>query len=304
MNSFSRPIVMLLVACYLLVAASATKPLFAAITIQTAKGRVLTGEVDEQTDDQLLWIRQENEQILLTTSVPWSAIVAASDNGESLPIDQLQTLLQSQATSEPIGFLVQKVVYQAPADYQGKSQSAQVPRRTAQVRSLYVEAFLVNLDQDVEPDGIELAIAALDKHGVPVPVEGSLYVQLWGERIQPHGSLVQYENLEQWTQPVVQVDFTDGVASYAFRFRTTQPEQQDMGLHSDALAQVRLGVFGQGNFSVSVPVPIRRFNPFRDRLQLTRGSRFLPNEQTQEVRYQLPFRTHTRRTSSSPFRIR
>ncbi len=296
MHSFSRQIVLLSVACSLLVAASVTKPLFAAITVQTAKGRVLTGKVDEQTDDQLLWIRQEDQQILLTTSVPWSTIVAASEDGENLPLDQLPTLLRARTTSEPsLGFSVQRVAYHAPADCQGTCQSRLVPRRTAQVRSLNVEAFLVNLDQDVEPDGLELIVSALDEHGLPVPVKGSLSVELWGERIHSHGSLVRYENLERWTQPVVPVDFSNGVVSYAFRFRTTQPEQ-DTGLHSDALVQVRLGVFGEGNFSASAPVQIRRFNPFRDRLQLTRGSRFLPNERTQEGRHQLPYRTPTRRT--------
>jgi hypothetical protein len=104
---------------------------------------------------------------------------------------------------------------------------------------------------------------------------------------------VRYENLQTWSQPVAPIDFHDGVASYALRFRTVRPES-DWRLHSDALVNVRLGVFGQGNFEASVPVAIRKFNPVRDRLQLTRGSRFFPGEVTQAGRRWFPNRSHSR----------
>jgi len=298
MKPFSSQILLLLVTSFLLVAFSTSRQLLAAITVETLSGRVLTGEVDEDSDDRLLWIRQEKSQIVLTTSVPWSAILFVSKEGKILPLDQLPALLRGQATSAPSGFLVQNVVYHGPTGCQGdcpETRAMGSARRLPlpQVRSLDVQAYLVNLDRDVEPDGIELIIAALDEYGVPVPVTGSLSVRLWGERLQPQGSLVRYENLEQWGKPVAPVDFADGVASYAFRFRTTRPEF-DIALHSEALVNVRLGVFGQGNFSASVPVSIRNFHPFRDRLQLTRGSRFLPDELTQAGRHQLPWRTDTR----------
>ncbi|NOZ41145.1 MAG: hypothetical protein GXP24_13100 [Planctomycetes bacterium] len=297
---FSRPTGLLVIACCLLATVLGNQRILAAITVQTTDGRELQGEVDVQTDDQLLWIRQERSHIVLTTSVPWSAIASVTDNGVSLPIDQLSELLRRQASSEPIGFLVQSVAYHAPTDCQGECLSTLPARRSlqtrsTQVRSLSVEAFLVNLDRDVEPDGFELVIAALDDHGVPVPVKGSLYVRLWGERLQSLGLQERYEELEQWSQPVAPVDFADGVASYALRFRKTQPEF-DAGLHSEAMVNVRLSVSGQGNFSASVPVQIRAFNPFRDRLQSSRGGRFLPDELTQESRHQLPSRYHARQS--------
>ena len=271
----------------------------AAITVQTTDGRELTGEVDQQTDEQLLWIRQQRERILLTTSIAWNKVHAVSHEGQILPPEQLPTLLLEQATSEPVGFLLQQVVYNVPAACHGDcaiapSRHSRSRSTSAKVRSLSVEALLVNLDRDVEPDGLELLVAALDEHGVPVPVRGNLYVQLWGERIQPHGSLVDYEALQQWSQAVQPADFVDGVASYALRFRNVRPEF-DFGLHSEAIVNVRLGAAGQGNFSASAPVVIRSFQPFRDRLQLYTGGRFLPDELTNEVRHTLPRRTHGRR---------
>lgn len=272
---------------------------FAKVSIQTHDGRVITGEVDEDTDDHLLWIRQEKEQILLTTSVKWAEIVAAHDGEESLPVDQLSTVLRAQATREPIGFLLHQAIYHTPSKCEGSCptplSSAPNPRiRSKRVRSLEIEAHLVNLDRDVEPDGLEIVIAALDEHGLSVPVKGTLSVRLWGERIHPHGSLVKYENLQRWSQRVRKEDFSEaGLAVYRVRFRTVNPEL-DLGLHADGLVNVRLSAHGQGNYEASTPVQIRTFNPVRDRLQLTRGGRFFPDELTQRTRHQLPRRTHTR----------
>ncbi len=258
----------------------------AAVTVQTTDGRVITGEVDAETNNNQLWIRQQREQIVLTTAIAWSEVLSVSQDGKSLPNEQLAELLLPQATSQPPPpFIVQPARYESPA----KRQHFKKP----QVRSLAIEACLMNFDRDIEPDGIELLVAALDRDGLPVPVQGSLSARLWGERIQPHGSLVGYETLQRWSQRVVPDDFLDGSARYTMRFRTVEPAL-DLGLHSEALLHVRLGVVGQGNFAASAPVQIRWFNPPRDRLQLTRGSRYLPDELTHEVRHQLPFRTHSR----------
>ncbi len=270
----------------------------AAVTVHTRDGREITGQVDAETDDSLLWIRQEQEQIQLTTSVSWKDIVAVHEGETSLPLDQLPERLRKQATSEPKGFLLQGTIEQGVVDCRncGAESPAQfaTPTRAAKVRSIDIEAYLVNLDRDVEPDGLELVIAAVDENGLPVPVSGSLYARLWGERIQPHGSLVEYEDLQRWSKRVDKGDFdADGLATYRLRFRTVRPEF-DVGLHADALVNVRLSVRGQGNYEVSVPVLIRKFNPVRDRLQLTRGGRFFPDELTQGTRHQLPHRTHTR----------
>lgn len=297
MPLFVRSLKILSVCLALFVGAELSYAL-AEVTIQTRDGRVISGEVDAETDGKLLWIRQEKEQIQLTTSVRWNEIVAAFAGEAELPVDQLAEILGAQATeAAPLRF-VHQVSYQQPAVCEncGPQPQAGIGRLTprSRVRSLDIEAYLVNMDRDVEPDGLELVVAAVDERGLPVPVSGSLSARLWGERIQPHGSLVRYEDLQRWSQRVRTEDFdADGLASYRLRFRTINPEL-DRGLHSDALINVRLSVSGQGNFEASVPVQIRAFNPVRDRLQLTRGGRFLPDELTQRTRRQLPHRTHTR----------
>lgn len=280
-----------------LIAGVGSQLALADVTIQTIDGREIVGQVDERTDEELLWIRQQREQIMLTTSLTWSEIAAASDGEVELPLEQLPELLKEQASEAPKGMLVRQTIYPdeplCPDCEPRESDGVATRRRATRIRNVEVEAHLVNLDRDVEPDGLELVVAAIDENGYPVPVRGSLYVRLWGERIQPHGSLVRYEQVQQWTQRVDREDFVEDVASYPLRFRTVRPEF-DLGLHADALVHVRLSVFGQGSYEASVPVQLRKFNPVRDRLQLTRGGRFFPNETTQNGRYQLPWRTHTR----------
>jgi len=305
-NSFSYLLPVQSVICLAFLAAMCAVAT-AEVTVLTTDDRVLVGEVDAETDEQFLWIRQQSDQISLTTSVPWTAIKAASVNGEEILRDDVRSLQSLQTEAEPIGFVVQQAVHVTHSDCQGDCLPAASTLRSARrrkVQSLSVDAFLVNFDRDVEPDGIELVIAALDERGLPVAIRGSLSVKLWGERIQPHGSLVQYENLQRWSQPVKTIDFdADGVASYALQFRTVRPAF-DLGLHSEALVNVRLGVVGQGNFAASAPVQIRRFNPFRDRLEQTTGGRYLPDELTEEVRHYLPQRTFTRQLSPRTSRNR
>ena len=42
----------------------------------------------------------------------------------------------------------------------------------------------------------------MDASGVPQAVRGSLSVLLWGERDQPHGSLIDFEDIERWSEDV------------------------------------------------------------------------------------------------------
>ena len=62
-------------------------------------------------------------------------------------------------------------------------------------------------------------------------------------------------------------DYVNGVATFPLRFRNVRPEF-DFKLWPDALLNVRFGVPGQGNFEATVPVNLRYFNPYRDRLQV------------------------------------
>jgi len=251
----------------------------AAVTVQTVDGRELVGEIDERTSAEQLWIRREENQIVLTTSVPWGSIVAATIDGESVDVSSLTENWLPLKSSGPVGFW--SIEERAPSEIANTHWRSQPVR--ARIASIEIDAVLVNLYRDVEPDGFELAISAIDVHGRAVPVRGNITARLVGERDEQHSGRIRFEELQHWSQPVAREDFLDGVASYALRFRTVRPEF-DWELIPYALLNVRLGVYGAGNFEASVPVKIRQFNPFRDQLQKYERSRFLRNELTDEVR--------------------
>jgi hypothetical protein len=148
-----------------------------------------------------------------------------------------------------------------------------VPLRSVEI----LDACLINLDRDVEPDGLRIAIAAIDADGRPVVVRGSLTARLFGERRPNDAPVVDFPELDRWSQRVVPADFVDGIAAYELRFRRTAPEWQ-FDLLPDAVLEVRLGAFGHGNYAAAAPVVIRPFNPIRDDRQQRLGSRFFPRE--------------------------
>ncbi len=250
----------------------------AAVEIHTADGRILAGEVDSRTTANHLWVRQESHRIILATPVRWTSIASAWVDGEPTEVAQLSDRSGQLASETRFGFLVEYDPEQ-PAH-----QSVTLPVPLGRITSLEIDAVLVNLDRDVEPDGYELVIAAVDVHGQSVPVKGNLYVRLMGERNVHHTGRIRFEDLQQWNQPVAPHDFIDGVAAYVLPFRALNPEFDDE-LRLDAQLNVRLGVFGEGNFAATVPVPLRQFSPYRDRLQMFEGSRFFRDELSGRVRH-------------------
>ncbi len=260
------------------------------VHVQTNDGRVLTGEVDARTSAEQLWIRQETDQIVLATSVDWAKVVSAHVDGEQIDARALADRASRLATQRRFGFLseINDSELRARIEQQHAPASTMTSWNRAPLRSritsLEIDAVLVNLDRDVEPDGFELAIAAVDVYGRSVPVKGNLTVRLMGEHNKHHSGRVHFEDLQQWTQPVMPEDFVDGVAGYVLPFRTVHPEF-DFELRPDAQLHVRLGVFGSGNFAATVPVLLREFNPFRDRMQMFEGSRFFRDELSRQVRH-------------------
>jgi len=248
----------------------------AAVEIHTADGRVLVGEVDSRTTAEHLWVRQESDGIILATQVRWTSIASAWVDGEPTDVAQLSD------RSDQLASETTKLWGRAHFAVSSK-QNVPLPL-PSRITSLEIEAVLVNLDRDVEPDGYELVIAAVDVHGQSVPVRGNLYVRLMGERNVHHTGRIRFEDLQQWHQPVAPHDFIDGVAAYGLPFRALNPEFDDE-LRLDAQLNVRLGVFGEGNFAATVPVPLRQFSPYRDRLQMFEGSRFFRDELSGRVRH-------------------
>jgi hypothetical protein len=260
-----------------LVAASGASSLGAdhLVAAITSSGRVLRGVVDARTDDARLWVRVQEGPAVLASSFDWQDVLAATLDGQAIDVADLRSRVGDLASAGP------RIATLTPATSPESLPTPipVTPTRRVRVRNLEIlDACLVNLDRDVEPDGLTVSIAAIGDDGRPLAVRGSLQVRLFGERRPADAaSLDVFEVLDDWSQRVTAVDFVDGVATYELRFRKTAPEWE-FDLLPDALIEARLGAFGHGNYAASAPVIVRAFNPLRDNLQLREGTRFLPRE--------------------------
>ncbi|QEG34215.1 hypothetical protein [Bythopirellula goksoeyrii] len=249
----------------------------ATIEIKTADGRLLTGEIDSRTDSNTLWIRNDQEGIVLTTAVPWDEVATARLDSSQMIADDMSQLV----TSEPAAFLTEYEVF----DYDPVAAKLLLPALAphSRVIALEVHARLANLDRTVEPDGISVAVAPIDAHGEIIPVCGSVSVRLVGEFVDQFTGRVSFAEVESWNATITESMYADDLAMVRLRFRQLRPEF-DLDLCTSALVNVRLGVPGVGNFEASAPVELRRFNPFREQLQYYEGSRFYSNELTHNTK--------------------
>jgi hypothetical protein len=225
-----------------------------------------------------LWLRTAEDNIVLAAPTAWTDVVQATIEGEEAPIADLRQRQGELASAGPkLGSLdtvtPERVV-----------QASFMAPRTPRVRNLEIVATgLVNLDRDVEPDGLSVTIVAVGFDGAPVAVRGTLRAELHGERRSVDDPAPVFEELGRWTQRVRSEDFVEGAATYCLPFRSVAPEWE-FDVMPDAVLTVQLGASGHGNYSASAPVALRRFNPLRDELQQRLGTRFLPNEIRGEFR--------------------
>lgn len=249
------------------------------VEVATLSGRVLRGVVDARTDAARLWVRQEEGGVVLAASTAWDDVVQATLDGQPVAADSLRSRAGDSASSGPQSLADVEVLpppSSTPVGITSTYRGTMVAR--ARVRSVeIVNVCLVNLDRYVEPDGLQVSIAAIGDDGNPIAVRGSLIVRLTGELQRASVTAAEFGELERWSQPVAEADFVDGVATYNFRFRHTGPEWQ-FDLMPDAVLGVQLGAHGQGDYAAATPVVLRQFDPLRNHLQLLYGTRFMPRE--------------------------
>jgi hypothetical protein len=258
-----------------LIVALLGSPLFAGETLEvtTADGRVLSGEVDRQSNKQTLWLRLSQDNIILTTAVPWTDVVSATLDGQAIPVAEIVDDLAKYATSAPQAFLTQ---YE-PIQIETQTVSRQIKPKIATIQ---VEAGLANLDRTVELVGF----AAFDTNGNVTPYRGTLNARLIVQRTNFHTGRISFDEFQRWSIRVGEKNFYDQIAQLSLPFHRPSPDF-DWELCPSAILNVRLGVPGQGNYEASVPVTIREINPLRDTMQNWIGTRFYRDELTHNTRH-------------------
>jgi len=261
------------------------------VVIQLHNGRVLTGNVDSRTSDSELWLHTTEPSIVILCSIAWNDVRTVKIGDKVLPQNDLRRTLQNLKVPIPDD------VFRHPTV---RSRPMTVPN--PKIVSLEIRAKLANWDRDLEPDGLELRVSPLTAEGNSTAVDGLITIGLMGRRLgtserlepqsrfgfhsnggspreySPRGQSARYVELGRWSERLKKAEGQPaGYHLLRLPFRTVQPEY-DLDVALDGQLDVRLNLKGQQIQTASTPVQLRQFSPFREELQLNRGTRFFPDE--------------------------
>lgn len=261
------------------------------ITVSVKSGRRFTAEIDERSNADKLWLRFSKESSSILRPIEWSSITEIQRDGEPLSIEQVRAqAVAANAASPPKPKVVVAPRAVEGAASRGSFQTWNIRPAAAEepleprspVRSIGIDTYLANWDADVEADGLYLSLRALDGFGFSAAVDGTLEVELIGERRPPLTRGNAFPVIARWSRQVTAADMaaSGGVYRTQLEFQALDPEY-NLWVNTYALVHVRFSVPGDGVFETSVDgVRMRGFTPVRDRAQAAFGTRFLPTEKT------------------------
>lgn len=252
------------------------------VTLRLASGRERTGFIDPRTDDAHLWLRSEADSITMLRPIDWERIVSAQIGNKRLSRDELRAAAAGLKTPEAsLEARDSSTPASAPRESAIRPQSAAPPPL---VRAIQIDAALGHWEPGVEATGIVVTVYPIDADGRLVPVDGTLDVDLVGQRLTTVADSNGFPQIGRWTAAVRSSDFGPSGAVYRLAFQAVHPDFQ-FELDPHGLTHARLSVPGQGTFEASQSLMrIRDYSPVRDHLQQDTGSRFLPIERVENPR--------------------
>ncbi len=265
----------------------------ASLTVTVQSGRTFYGVLDAKTDARRLWIRSGRDGVTIERPIAWSSVRELSRSGTAVARDSLVAEAERLRTVPPVAEprFVRKlpsIATKPDADRAAGLQLWHVAKQPvevadapdATVRWIEIDAYLANWDADVEADGLVLDLEALNAAGETIPADGTLTVELFGERVPPLSRGNAFPMLGNWTRQVAAVDFGRGTLRLRLDFLGAHPDFNTLAGRY-ALAHVRFSVPGQGTFEASKDgLTLQGFSPVRERVQQAFGTRFLPTETT------------------------
>jgi hypothetical protein len=262
------------------------------VSVSLASGRVFSGLVDERTSDQRFWLKSSQASAAVERPIAWDRIEAATIGDRQVSATEFrdyalaaaEQLRQIEPQRMPFADDAIEEVPAPPSDDRADGQAAVVswsaPRAsgfvTSQVRSLYIDAYVANWDQDVEVDGIVVLVQPLDELGQIVPVGGTVEVDLIAQRHSRRGEPTEpFPQIGRWsmlTEP------SRAGSVLKLPFAGVHPEF-DREIDPFGIAHVRMTIAGQGVFEASsAMVRLRPYSSPRDHQQQLRGRRFFYQE--------------------------
>jgi len=247
--------------------------------VEVGSGRRFVADVDPRTDHEALWLSFGDHSAKVVRPIQWDHVVRVSDDNRSY----------SGAEFMPVALARGAVVAADAMDESTMASSAVVsaayvspdsvePLPSPRVTHIDVDAFVANWDGDVEADGVVVYVTPVDRHGNYAPINGTVVIELFGERPTSRPEGEKFPRLGRWTRTVTPDDFGPRGAVLRLKFQAVHPEF-DRRVSSYGLLHARLNVPGSGTFETSVStLRIRPYSAYRDSLETHRGHRFLPVE--------------------------
>jgi hypothetical protein len=255
------------------------------VTVQLTGGRLLSGEIDSQTDEAGLLLRWSNGNAgEIRSAIPWDRVVRAEIDGLIVRGSDLRDTVAAIRRTHPKPPVASqdasimrspRAQHVPPEPPRGDSISPPAP--DTRIRSLAIEAALANWDSGAEVDGLILFVAPLDASGNLTPVRATIEVELTALRITAERALGIPDRIARWTQTISPEDFGPRGAVCRLPFQGVHPAFDGRFKVRGAL-HVRLSVPGQGVLEATEDLRIRPYSAFRDYLEQATGRRYLPEE--------------------------
>lgn len=265
-----------------------------AIAVSVASGRTFVGQIDPQTGRELLWLRIGDGPIVLRRPIEWDRVVRVRQENQELSRDRLIEL--AHASNQPNT----KRLLPAPpipaedftavngwlnpprntANQTTRGSAQSTPASTPSVAALEIDAELGHWTAGVETSGIVVCIHPMTVDGILTPVDGTLEIDLIGQRPASQNEGDGLVRSGRWTETVRAGDFGPLGAVYHLPFQAVHPDF-DFEMRAHGMVHARLSVPGRGTFEATQSmVRVRAYSAVRDRLQEQTGSRFAPIEET------------------------
>lgn len=236
-------------------------------------GRSVAGFLDERTTAQNLWLRREEEGLVLIAPLPWSAIARVVHAGRPVDRAVLQREFAARATPAPRGVLAVGPAWRpAPSLRPIEPAAAEEEARIVSIETVGVRPLYA--DRYAGPDGFELLLAVHASGGGPLEFRGTLEAEVYGERCSLTVGRGGWETLARPRQAVCAADLVDGTLALPVRLRRPWERTREGALMPAGRARIRLLALGHGAFEAEATVPFRPFDPVLDWLELEGYRRF------------------------------
>ena len=226
--------------------ADAQQPEFGTrIVVTTTDGRSIDGIFSSESNEQEWMLINAGDGLSATTVIPVGNILRLSypDETRSLPTESTEcTSTRNIAVAE---------------------------RTTVQAQWIETTARILNVDNDPQPDGIELRVTGFSQSGIPVPLNGSIDASLVGLRQKRIDTPPRLRQVDRWSRKITNQDRQ--ASEVVFYLPLHVDPAGDFRLFDWAQIKVRLNTPGKGALDAVAEIPLRNFSPFQDQRNIHRA---------------------------------